>query len=56
MDIGTKQHLKAQQTERQELTGILMKFMRLIHKLQPQCLIGNNHHLTPFARRRFSNV
>ena len=21
----------------------------LIHKLQPQCLIGNNHHQTPFA-------
>lgn len=24
-----------------------------IHKLQPQCLIGNNHHLTPFAGEDF---
>lgn len=25
----------------------------LIHKLQPQCLIGNNHHLSPFAGEDF---
>lgn len=25
----------------------------LIHKLQPQCMIGNNHHLTPFAGEDF---
>ena len=25
----------------------------LIHKLQPQCLIGNNHHMTPFAGEDF---
>ena len=25
----------------------------LIHKLQPQCLIGNNHHITPFAGEDF---
>lgn len=25
----------------------------LIHKLQPQCLIGNNHHLEPFAGEDF---
>ena len=25
----------------------------LIHKLQPQCIIGNNHHLTPFAGEDF---
>lgn len=25
----------------------------LIHKLQPQCLIGNNHHLTPFSGEDF---
>lgn len=25
----------------------------LIHKLQPQCLIGNNHHLTPFPGEDF---
>jgi alpha-L-fucosidase len=25
----------------------------LIHKLQPQCLIGNNHHLTPLAGEDF---
>jgi alpha-L-fucosidase len=25
----------------------------LIHHLQPQCLIGNNHHLTPFAGEDF---
>jgi alpha-L-fucosidase len=25
----------------------------LIHKLQPQCLIGNNHHLTPFEGEDF---
>ncbi|SFH40264.1 alpha-L-fucosidase [Pedobacter insulae] len=25
----------------------------LIHQLQPQCLIGNNHHLTPFAGEDF---
>ena len=25
----------------------------LIHKLQPQCLIGNNHHLTPFDGEDF---
>ncbi|MEO8415563.1 MAG: alpha-L-fucosidase [Ginsengibacter sp.] len=25
----------------------------LIHSLQPQCLIGNNHHLTPFAGEDF---
>ncbi|MBS1627791.1 MAG: alpha-L-fucosidase [Bacteroidetes bacterium] len=25
----------------------------LIHKLQPACLIGNNHHLTPFAGEDF---
>lgn len=24
-----------------------------IHKLQPQCLIGNNHHMTPFAGEDF---
>jgi alpha-L-fucosidase len=25
----------------------------LIHRLQPQCLIGNNHHMTPFAGEDF---
>ena len=25
----------------------------LIHKLQPQCLVGNNHHLTPFPGEDF---
>jgi alpha-L-fucosidase len=25
----------------------------LIHRLQPQCLIGNNHHLTPFPGEDF---
>ncbi len=25
----------------------------LIHKLQPQCLIGNNHHIAPFAGEDF---
>lgn len=25
----------------------------LIHKLQPQCLIGNNHHMTPIAGEDF---
>lgn len=25
----------------------------LIHKLQPQCMVGNNHHLTPFAGEDF---
>lgn len=25
----------------------------LIHKLQPQCLIGNNHHMTPFDGEDF---
>jgi alpha-L-fucosidase len=25
----------------------------LIHTLQPQCMIGNNHHLTPFAGEDF---
>lgn len=25
----------------------------LIHKLQPQCMIGNNHHLAPFAGEDF---
>jgi alpha-L-fucosidase len=25
----------------------------LIHKLQPQCLVGNNHHMTPFAGEDF---
>ena len=25
----------------------------LIHRLQPQCLIGNNHHLTPFEGEDF---
>jgi alpha-L-fucosidase len=25
----------------------------LIHRLQPQCLVGNNHHLTPFAGEDF---
>jgi len=25
----------------------------LIHRLQPQCMIGNNHHLTPFAGEDF---
>ncbi len=25
----------------------------LIHKLQPQCMIGNNHHLTPFDGEDF---
>ena len=30
----------------------------MIHKLQPGCLIGNNHHQTPFAGEdiRYSNV
>jgi alpha-L-fucosidase len=23
----------------------------LIHKLQPQCMIGNNHHMSPFQAR-----
>ncbi len=25
----------------------------LIHRLQPQCMIGNNHHMTPFAGEDF---
>src|SRR5690606_10043391 len=25
----------------------------LIHRLQPQCLVGNNHHLTPFPGEDF---
>mgnify|MGYP002227389630 FL=1 len=28
----------------------------LIHKLQPSCLIGNNHHRTPYAGEDFQNV
>ncbi len=31
----------------------LNEIYALIHKLQPQCLIGNNHHLTPFAGEDF---
>ncbi len=31
----------------------LTEIYELIHKLQPQCLIGNNHHLTPFAGEDF---
>ena len=31
----------------------LPEIYALIHKLQPQCLIGNNHHLTPFAGEDF---
>jgi len=31
----------------------LPEIYSLIHKLQPQCLIGNNHHLTPFAGEDF---
>lgn len=25
----------------------------LIHKLQPQCLVGNNHHITPLEGEDF---
>ena len=25
----------------------------LIHKLQPQCLVGNNHHITPLPGEDF---
>ena len=31
----------------------LNEIYALIHKLQPQCLIGNNHHLTPFPGEDF---
>jgi alpha-L-fucosidase len=31
----------------------LPEMYALIHKLQPQCLIGNNHHLTPFPGEDF---
>jgi len=31
----------------------LPEIYALIHKLQPQCLIGNNHHLTPFPGEDF---
>jgi len=31
----------------------LPEIYALIHKLQPQCLIGNNHHLTPLAGEDF---
>ena len=31
----------------------LNEIYSLIHKLQPQCLIGNNHHLTPFPGEDF---
>lgn len=31
----------------------LHEIYALIHKLQPQCLIGNNHHLTPFPGEDF---
>jgi len=31
----------------------LEEIYRLIHRLQPQCLIGNNHHLSPFAGEDF---
>jgi alpha-L-fucosidase len=31
----------------------LNEIYSLIHKLQPQCLIGNNHHLSPFAGEDF---
>jgi alpha-L-fucosidase len=31
----------------------LDEIYELIHKLQPQCLIGNNHHLTPFPGEDF---
>src|ERR1700712_4272523 len=31
----------------------LDEIYQLIHKLQPQCLIGNNHHLAPFPGEDF---
>ncbi len=31
----------------------LPEIYSLIHKLQPQCLIGNNHHLSPFPGEDF---
>ncbi|HSN08128.1 MAG TPA: alpha-L-fucosidase [Hanamia sp.] len=31
----------------------LPEIYALIHKLQPQCLVGNNHHLTPFPGEDF---
>lgn len=31
----------------------LPEIYSLIHKLQPQCLIGNNHHITPFPGEDF---
>ncbi|RYE18263.1 MAG: alpha-L-fucosidase, partial [Sphingobacteriaceae bacterium] len=31
----------------------LREIYDLIHKLQPQCLVGNNHHITPFAGEDF---
>jgi alpha-L-fucosidase len=31
----------------------LPEIYALIHRLQPQCLIGNNHHLTPIAGEDF---
>ena len=34
----------------------LPEIYAMIHQLQPQCLIGNNHHLSPIAGRRLSDV
>jgi len=31
----------------------LSEIYELIHKLQPQCLVGNNHHLAPFEGEDF---
>ena len=28
----------------------------LIHKLQPSCLIGNNHHRTPYAAVYYTHL
>ncbi|RYY05741.1 MAG: alpha-L-fucosidase, partial [Sphingobacteriaceae bacterium] len=31
----------------------LREIYDLIHKIQPQCLVGNNHHITPFQGEDF---
>ena len=53
MDIGIRQHLKAQTDRTPKIDWHLTEIYALIHKLQPQCLIGNNHHLTPFPGEDF---
>ncbi len=44
---------KAGRSEKTYLDWKMPEIYELIHKLQPQCLVGNNHHITPLEGEDF---